>query len=67
MEDLTIKKDKKTIFDSQGSTIDPRGILDVIEVVMDNCLKSQDSHVISINVMSTPKTSSIQEDLGLAN
>ncbi len=63
MEDLTIKKDGKVIYDSQGSTLNPGGALDLIETVLDNTLNSQSDNIIAISIKSTPKSSVEQMEL----
>jgi hypothetical protein len=64
MDDLTIKKDGKVIFDSQGSTLTTDGVMEIIEPILNNTLYNKKcDNVVNITIKSTPKSSIEQMEL----
>jgi hypothetical protein len=63
MDDLTIKKDGKVIFDSQGSNLVPNGVMAVIDTILEYTVEAKCDNVINITIKSTPKSSIEQMEL----
>jgi hypothetical protein len=64
MEDLTIKKDGKTIFDSQGKTLENHSSSDIFSNIGDHVLSKGD-YQITISIRTIQPTPTAQGSLGL--
>ena len=67
MNDLTIKKDKATIFDSHGPTIRHVDSLEIVNNVLDSITSSKLSYEIVLTVKSTSTNSPSLAEAELTN
>jgi hypothetical protein len=65
MDDLKIKKDGKTIFDSQGPILHHDDSLELMENVVDNVTSPKTTNEITVNIKTLPSSSSklIEDEL----
>jgi hypothetical protein len=63
LDDLTIKKDNKLLFDSQGPTLASGGAMEIIDTLLANILSNKANNIIVVSVKSTPKSSIEQMEL----
>jgi gluconate kinase len=58
MDDLKIKKDGKTIFDSQGATLNHDDSMEVIRTIVSNITNRKETNEIIVTVKSLKHNSS---------